>query len=54
MEGIQAFRLSFTTETPEEVEQVVRAAAGKLAGTLKESLFDRDRDTRGHFNKEII
>ncbi|MGN1350179.1 MAG: U32 family peptidase [Anaerovoracaceae bacterium] len=54
MEGIQAFRLSFTTETPQEVEQIVRAAAGKLAGTLKESLFDRERDTRGHFNKEII
>ena len=54
IEGVEAFRLNFTTETAEEVKRVIKAAQGKLEGTLKKSLFDQETDTRGHFNKEII
>ena len=54
IEGVEAFRLSFTTESPEEVKKTASAALAKLRGELTDSLFDRERDTRGHFNKEIL
>ncbi|MGN0713321.1 MAG: DUF3656 domain-containing protein [Anaerovoracaceae bacterium] len=54
IDGIEAFRLNFTTESPEEVAKVVKAARGKLEGTETRSLFRQETDTRGHFNKEII
>ena len=54
IEGVEAFRLNFTIETPEEVKAVTRAAQKKLAGQLNESLFNQGTDTRGHFNKEIL
>lgn len=52
--GVEAFRLNFTIESEAEVERVVRAAQGKLAGTETRSLFRQDMDTRGHFNREIL
>ena len=52
--GVEAFRLNFTVESPEEVKKVVKAAQGKLAGLEERSLFNQKTDTRGHFNKEII
>lgn len=52
--GIEAFRLNFTIESPEEVVKVVKAAQGKLDGIISQSLFNQETDTRGHFNKEII
>lgn len=52
--GVEAFRLNFTIESESEVERVVRAAQGKLAGTETISLFRQDTDTRGHFNREIL
>ena len=51
--GVEAFRLNFTTETPEEVAGIVKAAQKKLEGDEK-PLFRRETDTRGHFNREII
>lgn len=54
VEGVEAFRLNFTIESPEEVAEIVKAAAKKLQGTSNKSLFNKDTDTRGHFNKEII
>lgn len=54
IEGVEAFRLNFTLETPAEVEQTVKKAQAKLDGSLDKSLFRQDTDTRGHFNKEII
>ena len=54
IEGIEAFRLNFTLESKEEVKQIIQMAKEKLNGTLKESVFDQNTDTRGHYNKEII
>ena len=54
MEGIEAFRLSFTTENGDEVRKIVRAAMEKLQGRSDRTLFDQKTDTRGHFNKEIL
>lgn len=54
IEGVEAFRLNFTTESAEEVYDVIKAAQAKLDGRLHTSLFDQETDTRGHFNKEII
>ena len=52
--GVEAFRLNFTIESAEETAAVCRKALKKLSGSLKASVFNRDTDTRGHFNKEIL
>ncbi len=54
IQGVEAFRLNFTIESAGEVFDVIKKAKGKLNGTLEETLFDQETDTRGHFNKEII
>lgn len=54
IEGVEAFRLNFTTESAEETAKVVEAAKKKLAGKSEWQLFNAKTDTRGHFNKEII
>lgn len=54
IEGVEAFRLNFTIESAEEVSKVCSAALRKLNGSLNQSLFSQDTDTRGHFNKEIL
>ena len=54
VQGVEAFRLNFTTESAEEVTRIVRAAQRKLSGREPKSLFRKESDTRGHFNKEII
>ena len=62
IEGVEAFRLNFTTETPDEAVRVIKAAQAKLSGNgvgkaggkAGKSLFDQETDTRGHYNKEIM
>ena len=54
IDGIEAFRLNFTIESPAKVAQVIKAAQRKLEGGSQETLFNQTTDTRGHFNKEII
>lgn len=54
IKGVEAFRLNFTIETKGEVEKVIKDAYGKLNGSISDSVFNRDTDTRGHFNKEIL
>lgn len=54
IEGIEAFRLNFTTESAAEVKQITEDALKKLAGTSDKMLFNQQTDTRGHFNKEIL
>ncbi|MGM9948056.1 DUF3656 domain-containing U32 family peptidase [Floccifex sp.] len=50
---VQAFRLNFTTESKEEILQIVNIAKDKLNHTNMSTVFDQNKDTRGHFNKEI-
>ncbi len=52
--NVEAFRLNFTTESKAECKEIIRKAQGKLSGRITESVFNRDTDTRGHFNKKII
>jgi len=54
IKGVEAFRLNFTTETAAEVRKVIRMAQGKMDGTWTETVFDPQKDTRGHYNKEIL
>ena len=54
IEGVEAFRLNFTIESAGETADVCRKAVRKLNGSMKESVFNKDTDTRGHFNKEIL
>lgn len=54
IKGVESFRLYFTTESHDEVMKVASDALKKLEGSLNNSLFNQETDTRGHFNKEII
>ncbi|MCQ2551262.1 MAG: DUF3656 domain-containing protein [Clostridia bacterium] len=50
LQGIEAFRLNFTTEPADEVKRVIALARDKN----RPSCFNPKLDTRGHFNKEIL
>ncbi|MGL5675853.1 MAG: DUF3656 domain-containing U32 family peptidase [Cellulosilyticaceae bacterium] len=54
IKGVEAFRLNFTVESKEQVEQVIHTALSKLNGTVDHAVFNQETDTRGHFNKEIM
>lgn len=54
IKGVEAFRLNFTIESKEEVEDIVKKALGKLDGSITKSVFDQTNDTRGHYNREIM
>jgi len=54
IKGIEAFRLNFTIETKEQVAKVINEAFNKLNGSMINTIFNQETDTRGHFNKEIL
>lgn len=54
IKGIEAFRLNFTVESKETVEKTIKKALSKLNGSLGETVFNQKKDTRGHFDKEIL
>ncbi len=54
IKGIEAFRLNFTVESTEQVVKTIDMAMRKLNGGLDQASFDKETDTRGHFNKEIL
>lgn len=54
IKGVEMFRLNFTTENTAEVRKIITIAQGKLNGTLHQSVFNPETDTRGYFNKEIL
>ena len=54
IDGVEAFRLSFTIESAAEVKRIIDLAQRKLEGSTDKSAFNQKTDTRGHFNKEIL
>lgn len=54
IKGIEAFRLNFTIESKEQVVKTINEALGKLNGSMNNAVFNKETDTRGHFNKEIL
>ena len=54
IEGISTFRLQFTIESKDEAIRVIKMFKDKLKNKNKTSLFNKDTDTRAHFNKEIL
>ncbi|MDD3349382.1 MAG: DUF3656 domain-containing protein [Eubacteriales bacterium] len=52
--GIEAFRLNFTVESKEQVVKTINKALDKLNGGADKAVFNKETDTRGHFNKEIL
>lgn len=54
IKGIEAFRLSFTVESKDQVAKTINNALSKLNGGVNKTVFNQETDTRGHFNKEIL
>jgi len=54
IKGIEAFRLNFTIESKYQIVEIINKALGKLNGSMNKTLFNKETDTRGHFNKDIL
>ncbi|MBN2899254.1 MAG: U32 family peptidase [Clostridia bacterium] len=54
IKGVEAFRLNFTVESKDQVVETIKMAINKLNGSGNGAAFNKETDTRGHFNKEII
>ena len=54
IEGVEAFRLNFTVESKEQVIETINMAMKKLKSKDSQIIFNKETDTRGHFNKEIM
>ena len=52
--GVNYFRLVFTTESPEEVENIINIALKKLSGESSLKCFDGKSQTRGNFKKQLL
>ena len=54
IKGIKTFRIQLTTENYEESVHIINMFKNKLKTMEKTYLFNKETDTRGHFNKEIL
>ena len=54
LDGINIFRLSFTLEDYETTKNIIASFKNKLNGIEPDFTCDKETDTRGHFNKEIL
>lgn len=54
IKNINTFRVQLTTETYEESLEIINKFKNKLKDMKPTNLFNKDTDTRGHFNKEIL
>ena len=54
IEGVETFRLNFTVESKEQVIKTINTAMKKLKSKDNQIIFNKETDTRGHFNKEIM
>lgn len=55
IKGVNKYRLSFTTESSDEVKRIIKMFKIRLDDLESDVLFfDSSLNTRGHFNKEIM
>ena len=54
IENIQSYRIQLTLESKEESIKIINRFKDKLLTTNKTYFFNKETDTRGHFNKEIL
>lgn len=52
--GVHTFRIQLTTESYEESVKIIEMFKNKLKTMEKTYHFNKETDTRGHFNKEIL
>ena len=52
--GINYFRLVFTTESIDEIKQIIDIASKKLEGIDTPKSFDERKHTRGNFKKQLL
>ena len=51
--NIQSFRIQLTLESKEESIEIINRFKDKLKNNNKTYYFNKETDTRGHFNREI-
>lgn len=54
IENIQSFRIQLTLESKDESIKIINRFKEKLQNKNKTYFFNKETDTRGHFNKEIL
>ena len=54
IKGVNTFRINLTTEDYNESVRIIEMFKDKIIDMHKTSLFNKETDTRGHFNKEIL
>ena len=54
IKGINYFRLVFTTETFDEIKQILNVATKKISGINSENSFNGSKHTRGNFRKQLL
>ena len=54
IKNVNTFRINLTIENSEESRKIIRMFKDKLKSFSKTNLFNKETDTRGHFNKEIL
>ncbi len=54
IKGINAFRIQLTKESYNESVNIINMFKDKLNNMKPTKLFNKETDTRGHFNKEIL
>lgn len=54
IKGINTFRIQLTKESYDEAVNIINMFKDKLNNMKPTKLFNKETDTRGHFNKEIL
>lgn len=54
IQGINYFRIVFTTETKEEIYKVLTAAKDAITNKNSDSIFDGSKHTKGNFKKQLL
>jgi len=52
--NINVFRINLTKESYDESIKIINMFKDKLKNKKATNLFNKNTDTRGHFNKEIL